>query len=217
MTAADLVTASIVFVALPLVFVWGARDSIRRVHVIVLFVLALTCGAVALLSLGWAEASPSGLARLAPAFVLLGAGALGGVLLSSAVMSLIALILRDEDAVEFRREARKYSREPRRPSLAPFSREETNVRFLVSLGSMAAFWISATAWMITSPTTPNFVRIAGLYAGPKAPRVLSLAQTPEPYMVQLLLFGVLAAGFSAWTLVMYLRYSREQSAEFGRP
>jgi hypothetical protein len=217
MSAADLLTASIVFVALPLVFVWSARDSIRRVHVIVLFGLALACGVAALLAFGWTRATPSGLGRLAPALLMLGAGALGGVLLSSAVMSLIALVLRDDDAVAFRREARKYSREPRRPSLAPFSREEINVRFLVSLGSMAAFWICATAWMITSASTPNFVRIVGLYAGPKAPRTLSFAQTPEPYMVQLLLFGMLAAGFSAWTLVMYLRYSREQSAEFGRP
>ena len=217
MTAADLVTASIVFVALPLVFVWGARDSIRRVHVIVLFVLALVCGVVALLSLGWVKASPSGLARMAPAFLLLGAGALGGVLLSSAVMAMTALLLRDEGAVAFRREAREYSREPRRPSFAPLSRDEVNVRFLFSLGAMSALWICATAWMITTPSTPNFVRIVGLYAGPRAPRMLSLAHTPEPYMVQLLLFGLLAAAFSAWTVVMYLRYSRAQSAEFRRP
>jgi hypothetical protein len=79
--------------------------------VTVLFALALICGVVAVLSLGWAKASPAGWARLAPGLILLGAGALGGVLLSSAVMSLIALLLRDDEAAEFRREARKYSRE----------------------------------------------------------------------------------------------------------
>jgi hypothetical protein len=208
METGDLVAAGIVLVALPLLFVWHARDAIRPRHVIALFSLALACGLVALLSLGWARAAPAGWARMGPAMILLGAGGLGAVLLSSAVMSLIALLARDEDAAEHRRQARQYSTEPRRPSFAPLSREETNIRFLTALGAMAAFWICATAHMITSASIPNFVRIVGLYAGPHAPRTLSFAHTPEPFMVQLLLFALLAAGFSAWTFVMYLRYER---------
>jgi hypothetical protein len=196
------------FVALPLVFVWESRDSVRTRHAAVLLVLALLCGAVAVAALVAGRAAPAGWAKLMPGLVLLGAGALGTLFLSAAVMTSIALLLRDEEAVEARRKARRYSGEPVRPSFAPLSRREVEFRLVFLLGAMASFWICVVGNMLASRSTTNFLRFVGLYAGPKDPRMLSWADTPGPYMLQLMLFGLLAVGFGIWTVVEYMKRFR---------
>lgn len=208
MQADEAVGLFILFVAFPFLFVWSGRDRIEARHVAILFVLALLCGLVAggaFLSVGGTTA---GWARLAPGLVLLGAGAIGILLLSSAIMALAALVLRDERNVAFRRELDRYSGEPRRPSMAPYSGREWHTRFLLALFVGAAFWSIVTVHMIVSGSAVNYLRVVGLYRGPDDPRTLSFAHTPEPYMLQVLLFGLIAVAFLVASVVVYVRGPR---------
>lgn len=204
----QVVVSLIVFGAFPALIVWQLWDSLSPRHAVVPLVAAVVLGIAAAAAYAWLRGSPSGMARLVPALLLFGAGALGAFLLVVATMVGVSLAVRDERSVEAARQRRRASGEPIRPSMAPLSMKEVYFRLVFSLVLMALFWIGAVVHMVTSESMPNYLRAVGLFAGPNDPRVLSHASTPDAYFLQLSIFAALALAFSAWAVVAYLRRKR---------
>lgn len=199
-----LALAIIFFVVAPLGFMSGStRDTISMRGVLLLYCAALLFGGVALGSWVMLPAFRGSLAGALPAMVLILALYLGGCFLSCALIATAFVLTRDEAASALRRRRDAESREPRRPSLALPSRSENVTRIAIAIGSLSLVSALYVLKMVMSERVPNHLRLVGLYAGPRDPLLLSFAATPGPYVLQLLVFGLIALALGGFALLLY--------------
>jgi len=195
-------------VGLPVFSVWEKRDSVKPAHAVFLLTFGLLLGAIAGFAFAQMRHAGAGWGGLGLAMIMFGAGALASILLSAGIMASLMLALRDEREVEARRQFRRHSGEPERPSLQPLSAREISTRLVVPLASMTILCIVAAVHTLRSASVPNYLRLLGLYRGPNDPRELSFAVTPAPYALQLGIVIIVAVGCAVWAIVVYMRRLR---------
>ncbi|MBK8648912.1 MAG: hypothetical protein IPN16_20695 [Gemmatimonadetes bacterium] len=210
--AGEILPVILIVVVFPLASMWWSRDAIRRRHVTILLGVALTSAIVAVVMLKALPGFSGTLAAIVPATILLGAGMLGIGTLVAALAGAFILATRDEAAHRSREAAFAASGEPRRPSLQPLSRRETEGRLIASLASLSGVFAYAFVRGVMATEVQNYLRMLGLFSGPNGPYRLSYDATPVPYVLQLAVAVLLSIGFGTLALSRYRRHRLGRTA-----
>lgn len=196
----DALGTILLVVFIPMGFVWADRHRASGRRALVLGGLGLLCGFLALLM--FLAARGGGLGAAGPGLLVLGFGFVAAVLVSWAVQTaVVALVMPSQPAGRSRREALRRPQEPF---------DAIGVRGLLAMASISLISLislGAMGWWLWTGQAVNLLRFIGI-RDRHVPDLLTHAQTPRLFTLQVLLVGMIALAAVIGTVAQYRSLSR---------